>query len=153
MALRPNTVCVHLAREARAIVGVDYVDRVTGERGRLWRDRFDPRGGRARHAAPPARVRPRRGEPGAGRRRPVPHAAPQRVVLGVFVRPPNPGRVFDKQVAIHDFYVRRGDGDPRGTLGGIQQMTPSVGLVRAYVPWLVREPAAARGVALPRGCS
>ena len=65
------------------------------------------------------------------------------VAFGVYARQPNPERVFDKQIAVHDFY----DGDPEngaltGTLGGIQQMTPPVELVRAYMPVLVRDPAA-----------
>jgi choline dehydrogenase-like flavoprotein len=65
------------------------------------------------------------------------------VVFGVYARQPNPERVFDKQIAIHDFY----DGDPAtaalgGTLGGIQQMTPPVELVRAYLPFGMRDPAA-----------
>jgi hypothetical protein len=66
------------------------------------------------------------------------------VVFGVYARQPNPERVFDKQIAIHDFY----NGDPAmpeaptGPLGGIQQLTPPVDLVRAYMPFGVRDPAA-----------
>jgi choline dehydrogenase-like flavoprotein len=66
------------------------------------------------------------------------------VVFGVYARQPNPERAFDKQIAIHDFY----HGDPAlataptGPLGGIQQLTPPVELVRAYLPFGVRDPAA-----------
>jgi choline dehydrogenase-like flavoprotein len=56
------------------------------------------------------------------------------VVLGAFARSPNPARVFDKQVALFDHYAEA---------GCIQQMTPPVGLVRAYFPALLRAPAAA----------
>jgi choline dehydrogenase-like flavoprotein len=65
------------------------------------------------------------------------------VVFGVYPRRPNRERVFDKQVAIMDFYL--GDPEapqPRGRLGSIQQMTPPLGLVRAYLPRIARGPAA-----------
>jgi choline dehydrogenase-like flavoprotein len=59
-----------------------------------------------------------------------------KIVLGIFPQPPNPGGGFHKQLAIHDFYF--GDSTlryPRGKLGGIQQLaTPPAGLVRAQLP-------------------
>jgi len=65
------------------------------------------------------------------------------VVFGMFPSRPNPDGAFDKQVAIHDFYVGATEDDaPPRTLGGIQQMTPSRGLVRAYLPHGVRDCAA-----------
>jgi choline dehydrogenase-like flavoprotein len=66
------------------------------------------------------------------------------VVFGVFAHRPNPDREFDKQIAVHDFYHGfAGDDVPPGTLGSIQQMTPPEGLVRAYVPRVAGDPAAA----------
>jgi choline dehydrogenase-like flavoprotein len=62
-----------------------------------------------------------------------------RIVFGIFPRPPDPSHRFHKQLAIHDFYfgdptVRR----PRGKLGGIQQLaTPPVSLVRAQLPGIL----------------
>ena len=143
MALRPNTVGVHLAREGSRIVGVDYVDRVTGERGRVCADRVILAAGALATphlllASGLVRINPAGDAVGRYLMR---HR--NAVVFGVYGQPPNPERAFDKQIAIHDFYCAVDDGDPRGTLGGIQQLTPPVGLVRAYVPWLVREPAAA----------
>jgi hypothetical protein len=65
------------------------------------------------------------------------------VVFGVYARQPNPERAFDKQIAIHDFYGGdSGSAAPTRTLGGIQQLTPPVGLVRAHMPFIVRDPAA-----------
>jgi choline dehydrogenase-like flavoprotein len=65
------------------------------------------------------------------------------VALGLFLQPPNDEPTFDKQVAIHDFYFGHpAIKAPRGKLGGIQQLTPPVGLARAYVPRLLRTPAA-----------
>src|SRR5206468_6844032 len=54
------------------------------------------------------------------------------VVFGMYPRQPNGQRVFDKQVAILDFY--------RGG-GSIQQMSPPLGLIHAFVPWFLRMPA------------
>ena len=54
------------------------------------------------------------------------------VVFGAFTRPPNPRKEFDKHVAILDFYR---------DAGCIQQLTPAEGLVRAYLPRLLRTSA------------
>jgi len=141
MALRTNVVCVRLVRAGARVIAAEYVDRVTGERGRLTARCFVVAAGALAtphlllasglDAASPARD-------AVGRYLTRHRNA---LVLGVFVRPPNPGRVFDKQVAIHDFYGGAA-GAPPGPLGGIQQMTPSAGLVRAYLPPGVRGPAA-----------
>lgn len=56
------------------------------------------------------------------------------VVFGIFRQRPNPERVFDKQIAIHDFYFGHpAIRTPAGKLGGIQQLTPPEGLVRAHL--------------------
>jgi choline dehydrogenase-like flavoprotein len=143
MALRPHVVCVRLAREGARVVAAEYVDRVTGERGRLTARCFVLAAGALAtphlllasglDAASPARD-------AVGRYLTRHRNA---VVLGVFGRRPNPGGTFDKQVAIHDFYAGAPGGDaPPGPLGGIQQMTPPPGLVRAYLPPGVRGAAA-----------
>lgn len=137
MSLRANTVCVRLVRERSRIVAVEFVDRVTGERGRLSARNIVLAAGTL--ATPHlllssnlAQVNPAAGAVGRylTRHRNV-------AVFGVFVRQPNPARTFDKQIAIFDFYDEG---------GSIQQITPPLGLVRAYLPPIVRR-AGARLVA------
>jgi choline dehydrogenase-like flavoprotein len=143
MTLRPNTACVRLVRRGSRVAAVDYVDRITGERGRLTAGTVVLAAGALATphlllASSLATANPAGGAVGRFLMR---HR--NAVVFGVYGRPPNPERAFDKQVAIHDFYFGHpGIDAPRGTLGGIQQMTPPLGLVRAYVPRLVRDPAA-----------
>jgi choline dehydrogenase-like flavoprotein len=127
MALRTNVVCVRLVRDGPRVVAARCFVLAAGALATphlLLASGLD--------AASPAR--------GAVGRYLTRHR--NAVVLGVFLRPPNPGGVFDKQVALHDFYGGA-DGAPPGPLGGIQQMTPSAGLVRAYMPPGARGPAAA----------
>jgi choline dehydrogenase-like flavoprotein len=143
MTLRPNTVCVRLVREGRRITGVDCVDRITGERTRVVARCVVLAAGalatpRLVLASNLASLNPAGTAVGRYLTR---HR--NAVVFGVYARQPNPERAFDQQVAIMDFYL--GDSaaeQPRGRLGSIQQMTPPVGLVRAYVSRLVRCPAA-----------
>jgi choline dehydrogenase-like flavoprotein len=143
MVLRPNVVCVHLVREGSRIVAAEYVDRVTGQRGRLTARCFVLAAGALATphlllASGLAAVNPAGDAVGRYLTR---HR--NAVVLGVFLRRPNPEGAFDKQVAIHDFYFGAPEEDaPRGPLGGIQQLTPAVGLVRAHVPPGMRTPAA-----------
>jgi choline dehydrogenase-like flavoprotein len=61
------------------------------------------------------------------------------MVFGVFPRRADPEHRFHKQLAIHDYYF--GDDAARtGKLGGIQQvMTPPVELVKAHLPWGLRQ--------------
>jgi choline dehydrogenase-like flavoprotein len=143
MTLRPNTVCVRLVRDGTRIAGVECVDRVTGARVRLTAPYVVLAAGALATphlllASNLASVNP------AGRavgRYLTRHC--NAVAFGVYARQPNPERAFDKQVAIMDFYL--GDpeaAEPRGRLGSIQQMTPPLGLVRAYVSRVVRGPAA-----------
>jgi choline dehydrogenase-like flavoprotein len=143
MTLRPNTVCVRLVRSGSSIAAVECVDRVTGERYRLDAARVVLAAGAL--ATPHLLLASRLDEsnPAADavgrylmRHRNV-------VVFGVYARQPNPERAFDKQVAIHDFYHSGPGWDARnGPLGGIQQLTPPAGLVRAHMPVVVRDPAA-----------
>jgi choline dehydrogenase-like flavoprotein len=143
MTLRPNTVCVRLVREGARVTAVDCVDRVTGDRSRLTAAVVVLAAGALATphlllASNLAAVNPAGSAVGRYLTR---HC--NAVVFGVYTRHPNPERAFDKQVAIMDLY----SGDPtapapRGRLGSIQQMTPPVGLVRAYVPRIVRAPAA-----------
>jgi len=132
MTLRTNTIAVRLIRSGTRITEVECVNRVTGERERLSARRVVLGAGTlatphlllashlelvntARHAVGRYLTRHRNA-----------------VVLGVFARRPNPTHDFDKQIAILDFYHEA---------GSIQQMTPPVGLVRAYMPPIVRGPA------------
>ena len=143
MALRANTVCVRLVRDGSRVAAVECVDRVTGERSTFSAERFVLAAGALAtpHLLLASRLENCNPAGGSVGRYLMRHR--NAVVFGVYARQPNPERGFDKQIAIHDFY----DGDPEnavltGTLGGIQQMTPPVELVRAYMPVLVRDPAA-----------
>jgi choline dehydrogenase-like flavoprotein len=143
MTLRANTVCVRLVRGGSRIVAVDYVDRVTGQRGRLAARTVVLAAGALAtpHLLLASDLATVNSAGGCVGRFLMRHR--NAVVFGVYGRPPNPERAFDKQVAIHDFYFGHPEIDaPPGPLGGIQQMTPPLGLVRAYVPRLVRDPAA-----------
>jgi choline dehydrogenase-like flavoprotein len=142
MTLRPNTACVRLVREGRRIVGVDCIDRVTGARTRVTAHSVVLAAGALAtpHLILASNLAAASPAGGATGRYLTRHC--NAVVFGVFARQPNPDRTFDKQVAIMDFY----DGDPdnerlHGRLGSIQQMTPPLGLVRAYVSRVVRAPA------------
>ena len=145
MTLRPNTVCVRVTRAGRRVTGVEWVDRVTGERGHLAARVVVLAAGTLAtpHLLLASGMDQLSSAPGALGRYLTRHR--NAVVLGLFPRRPNPEGAFDKQVAIHDFYDGAPD-DPRapeGPLGGIQMMTPPQGLVRAYLPRLVRDPGAA----------
>ncbi len=133
MVLRANTVCVRLVREGTSITGVEYVDRVTGEHGRLRAANVILAAGTMATphlllASDLAAVNPAAGAVGRYLTR---HC--NAVVLGMYAKRPNPEGDFDKQVAIFDLY---------STAGSIQQLTPPVGLVRAYLSPLLREPGA-----------
>jgi choline dehydrogenase-like flavoprotein len=125
MTLRANTVCVRLVRNGGRIAAVEYIDRISGTAGRLEAKRVILAAGTLATphlllASNLARVNP------AG------HAVGRyltrhrnAVVLGAFARNPNPGRAFDKHVAILDHYAEA---------GSMQQMSPPLGMVRAYLP-------------------
>ncbi len=54
------------------------------------------------------------------------------IMLGAFPRKPNPGRLFHKQLGIHDLYFGQPGAGVQGKLGGMQQLTsPPAGLVRS----------------------
>ena len=153
MTLRTNTVCTRLVRNGSRVVAAEYVDRVTGEHGRVTARSFILAAGTLATAhlvlaSGLDQVSPARGAIGRYLTR---HC--NAVVLGAFSHPPNPEGAFDKQVAIHDFYHgaprldswRRDTDDvelPVRPLGSIQQMTPSRGLVHAYLPRGIRTAAA-----------
>ena len=143
MTLRTNTVCVRLEHDGSRVAAVECVDRVTRARHRfVGRNVIVAAGALATPhlllASDLASCNPAGASVGRYLMR---HR--NALVLGVYARQPNPERAFDKQIAIHDFYYGSPEWDAqRGTLGGIQQLTPSAGLVRAYVPLMVRDPAA-----------
>jgi choline dehydrogenase-like flavoprotein len=144
MVLRANTVCVRLVRERSRIVAVECVDRVTGTRSRVAAAQVVLAGGSL--ATPHLLLASDLATANSAGNAVGGYLTRHRnlVVFGVFSRRPNPEREFDKQIAVHDFYHGfHGDGVPPGPLGSIQQMTPPEGLVRAYVPRLARDPAAA----------
>lgn len=133
MELRTDTVCVRLARHASRIAGVECVDRVTGATQILSAPRIILAAGALATphlllASGLAVVNPAGDAIGRYLTR---HR--NAVVFGAFTRPPNPRKEFDKHVAILDFYR---------DAGCIQQLTPAEGLVRAYLPRLLRTPAA-----------
>ena len=143
MTLRANTVCARLVRDKSRIVAVECVDRITGERYRLTANNFVLAAGALAtpHLLLASRLADCNPAGACVGRFLMRHR--NALVLGVYARQPNPERAFDKQIAIHDFYYGGQAWDARkGTLGGIQQLTPSVGLVRAYMPSVVRDPAA-----------
>ena len=143
MVLCANTVCVRLLRRGSRIIGAECVDRITGQRRREMARCVVLAAGAL--ATPHLLLASNLAMSG-----PAPHAVGRyltrhrnAVVFGLFRRPPNPDGVFDKQIAIHDFYFgAAGSEAPAGPLGSIQQMTPPLGMVRAYVPRAVRDPAA-----------
>lgn len=143
MTLRTNTVCVRLVHARGRVVAVECVDRVTGQPSRYVAGHVVLAAGALATphlllASGLDRASPARDAIGRYLTR---HC--NAVVFGVYPRRPNPAGEFDKQVAIHDAYDGAAlPGAPAGTLGGIQQLTPPAGLVRAYMPAVVRMPAA-----------
>ena len=143
MTLRPNTVCVRLVRVGSRVTAVECVDRITGERYCLEARRFVLAAGALAtpHLLLASRLAGCNPAGDSVGRYLMRHR--NAVVLGVYARQPNPERAFDKQIAIHDFYHGGPGWDGgKGTLGGIQQLTPPIELVRAYMPPMVRDPAA-----------
>jgi choline dehydrogenase-like flavoprotein len=138
LVLRPNTVCVRLLHARGRVTAVECIDRVTRERARLSADCVILAAGAL--ATPHLLL-----ASGLDRASPAPGAVGRyltrhrnAVVFGLFARRPNPDGDFDKQVAVHDAYFGGPlPGAPGGPLGGIQQLTPPAGLVRAYLPPLV----------------
>ena len=133
MELRPNTVCIRLVRHGSRITGIECVDRVTGARETLSAPRILLAAGAL--ATPHLLL-----ASGLDAANPAGNAIGRyltrhrnAVVFGAFARRPNPNKEFDKHVAILDFYR---------AAGCIQQLTPAEGLVRAYLPRLLRTPAA-----------
>lgn len=135
MTLRTNAVCVRLLHNRTRITGVEYVDRNTGQcatvharavvlaAGSLATPHLILSSGLRRLSTAPAVV-------GQYLTR---HN--NSVAFGVFSTPPNLGGVFDKQVAITDFYHGMRDADGfSGPAGMLQQLTPPIGLVRATIP-------------------
>jgi choline dehydrogenase-like flavoprotein len=144
LTLRPNTVCVGLVRDGARITAVECIDRITGDRLRLAGERIVLAAGAL--ATPHLLLASQLADCNPARTSVGRHLMRHRnaVVLGVYARQPNPERAFDKQVAIHDFYHGTSDEHEwHGPLGGIQQLTPPIGLVRAYMPAVMRDPAAA----------
>jgi len=143
MTLRPNTVCVRLVRDGSRVGAVECVDRITGEQYRLTAPVFVLAAGALAtpHLLLASELAERNRAGHCVGRYLMRHR--NAVVFGVYARQPNPQGTFDKQIAIHDFYFGAPEWDPRhGPLGGIQQLTPPVGLVRAYMPLIMRDPAA-----------
>lgn len=133
MTLRPDTVCVHLHRDGSRINSVECVDRATGSRQHFTAKVVVLAAGALATphlllASDLARVNPAGTAVGRYLTR---HR--NAMVFGAFARRPNPHQEFDKHIAILDFYRNA---------GCIQQLTPAEGLVRAYLPLLLRAPAA-----------
>ena len=144
LTLRTNTVCVRLVRDRSRIAAVECVDRITGEHLRFVAERIVLAAGAL--ATPHLLLASRLSDCNPAGQSVGRYLMRHRnaVVFGVYARQPNPERAFDKQVAIHDFYHGTTEGHGwSGPLGGIQQLTPSIGLVRAYMPVGVRDSAAA----------
>jgi choline dehydrogenase-like flavoprotein len=132
LTLRTNTVCTRLVRAGSRITEVECVNRESGERERFTARRVILAAGTLATphlilASALAPVNPAGASVG---RYLIRHR--NAVVFGVFGGRPNAERGFDKHIAFFDFY----DG-----AGCIQQMTPPVGLVGAYVHRALRVPA------------
>jgi choline dehydrogenase-like flavoprotein len=143
LTLRPNSVCVRLVRDGARITAIECVDRITLERVQLTARCVVLAAGALAtpHLLLASNLRATNPAGRAVGRYLTRHC--NAVVFGLYARQPNPTHAFDKQIAIMDFYL--GDSDapaPRGRLGCLQQMTPPVGLVRAYVSPIARGPAA-----------
>ncbi|HMC56569.1 MAG TPA: GMC family oxidoreductase [Gemmatimonadaceae bacterium] len=131
MVVRANTVCVRLVRNESRIVDVECVDGITGEVTHFRAGTIVLAAGAVATpqlllASNLARVNPAAASIGRYLTR---HR--NALTLGVFARMPNPEHTFDKQLAIFDLYHEA---------GSLQQLTPNVGLVRFYLPRLLREP-------------
>jgi choline dehydrogenase-like flavoprotein len=118
-------VCVRLRRRGWRIDAVEYVDRISGEHGTLRAERVIVAAGALATphlilASDLARASPAGKTVGRYLTR---HR--NAVVFGVFAGTPISGGAFDKQVALLDLYA---------TAGSIQQLTPPLGLVKAYLP-------------------
>ena len=139
MELRPRTVVTRLVLEGDRIVGVDCIDRDSGQ---TWRAHGDVIILAAGVLATPHLLL----SSGLERVNPAGHAVGRYLmrhcnglVYGFFRHPPNPAREFHKQIGIHDFYFGHDDIPvPHGKLGCIQQvMAPPIGLIQARVPALI----------------
>jgi choline dehydrogenase-like flavoprotein len=129
-----NTVAVRIATRDTRIIGIDCVRRDTGERMRLSASRYVLSGGAL--ASPHLLLASGldRLNPGGGAVGRYLMRHDNAVVFGVFRQRPNPERVFDKQIAIHDYYFGHPTiRTPAGKLGGIQQLTPPQDLVRVHL--------------------
>ena len=133
MTLRPNMLCVRLLRTGSRITAVECVNRLTGERESFTAPRIILGAGALAtpHLLLASNLASVNSAGGVLGRYLTRHC--NAVVYGVYARRPNPTRELDKQIAFFDFY---------GTAGCIQQMTPPEDLVRAYLPRIVRTPAA-----------
>lgn len=133
MTLRPNMLCVRLLRTGSRITAVECVNRLTGERESYSAPRIILAAGALAtpHLLLASNLASVNSAGGAVGRYLTRHC--NAVVYGVYARRPNPHRELDKQIAFFDFYR---------TAGCIQQMTPPEDLVRAYLPRIVRTPAA-----------
>ena len=136
LELRANTVAVRLHASRGRVMGLECVDRLSGERWTVRAERYVLAAGAL--ATPHLLLASglERSAPGGNivGRYLMRHR--NSIVFGVFPRRPNPAGEFHKQVAIHDFYFgHQGRGAPPGKLGGIQQITsPPPRFVRAVLP-------------------
>jgi choline dehydrogenase-like flavoprotein len=133
MTLRPHMLCVRLLRTGSRITAVECVNRLTGERESFTAPRIILGAGALAtpHLLLASNLASVNSAGGALGRYLTRHC--NAVVYGVYARRPNPNRELDKQIAFFDFYR---------SAGCIQQMTPPEDLVRAYLPRIVRTPAA-----------
>ena len=134
LELAVNTVAVRLIARDRRITGVECVRRDTGARLVHSARRYVLAGGAL--ASPHLLLVSglERLNPGGNVVGRYLMRHDNAVVFGVFRQRPNPERVFDKQLAIHDFYFGHPTiRTPRGKLGGLQQLTPPQDLVRAHL--------------------
>lgn len=132
MTLRANTVCIRLATRRGLITGVECVNRVTHEKETFRAKCVLVAAGTL--ATPQLLLASNLAQVNSAGST-IGHYLTRHcnaVILGVFRRRPNPTGEFDKQIAILDMYE---------SAGSIQQLTPPAGLVRAYLPPLLREPA------------
>ena len=132
--LEVNTVAVRLIARDRRIAGVECVRRDTGARMRYVARRYVLAGGTL--ASPHLLLASGLDalNPGGAVVGRYLMRHDNAVVFGVFRQRPNPERVFDKQLAIHDYYFGHPTiRTPAGKLGGLQQLTPPQDLIRAHL--------------------
>ncbi len=135
LELRPNTVVTRLVTEGSRVVGVEAVDRQTGEQLRFEAAQFILSAGAlgTPHLLLASGIEELNPGGDVVGRYLTRHC--NAIAFGLFPRQVNPAQEFHKQIGLHDFYFGDMKQPELGKLGGIQQLhSPPVGLVHQHLP-------------------